>query len=219
MSNRRKIEKCIVDEIRPVISDYGFKLVDKDLNLFEAERENVKWGIRFHLYNNKVYSLFCKVSVVYTDLTKIINDLLVDTELSDYFECGVGLTEDELRVTKSNDTLKIDQIDDVENFSVSFLDRIRMIEKLFWIPESNPISQMESFKKSVVFWKNSLLSQNIAMWVAEGIKENDVESVKYGLNRGSEALSPKSHTFEMDKLLIHILKDKLSIDNLGNVSD
>ena len=187
-SNRRKIEKEIVKTISPKISQLGFRLVDKDLNMFVYSQNDVKWELSFYLYNNNIYSLFCKAAVRYIKLTQIINDLLINTEFTGNFDCGVGILEDELKIVKETQSLRISNIGAVSDFSKQFLERIIKIKDRFWIPQSDPTSQMESFKKSFHHWINSDLVQNVVLCISTGIKENDLEKIKFGFERGYDEI-------------------------------
>jgi hypothetical protein len=211
MSNRRNIEKLLSKEILKRLSPWGFRIVDSELNQFEFVKDNIKWGLIFHLWNNNIYSLFCKAEVRYIDLTEIIKTLLIDTEFYDYFNCGIGIINDELRITNEKKSLKIADSDDIDAFSEVFFERIEKIRDLFWIPQSEPINQMESFKKPVANWVNGDFIQNCAIWISTGIKNNNVETVKYGFERGyeiifeNEKLYGKNYHGENEKLLMDIL--------------
>jgi hypothetical protein len=216
MSNRKKIEKAIVKEISKKISQLGFKLVDKELNDFELVQDNVRWGLYFYLTNQSSYSLFCKADVMYFDLSQIISSLLVDTEWENTFSNRVGITDNDLRITKEKDLLKISDLEEVNNFSELFFERIKKIKENFWIPQSNPTSQMDSFKKQqVVHWVNGNFIQNVFLWISTGIKENNIEKIEYGLNRGYshisevERLYGKNYHLEQDQQLLNTLSINL----------
>ena len=218
VSNRKKIEKEIVKTISPKISQFGFQLTDKELNMFAFVQNSVKWELSFYLYNSSIYSLFCKASVKYIELTHIINDLLINTEFKGYFDYGVGILEDELKIVKEKQSLKISNIEEVNDFSEQFFARIIKIKERFWIPQSDPTSQMESFKKSLHHWINSDLVQNVALWISTGIKENDLEKIKFGFERGyneiSETIKNYGNNYNLEKMkeiidLLHLrVKEK-----------
>jgi hypothetical protein len=148
--------------------------------------------------------LFCKASVKYIELTQIIKDLLINTDFKGYFDSGVGIIEDELKIVKEKQSLKISNIDEVNDFSEHFFARIIKIKERFWIPQSDPISQMESFKKSLHHWINSDLIQNVALWISTGIKENDLEKIKFGFERGyneiSETIKNCGNNYNLEKM-------------------
>jgi hypothetical protein len=114
----------------------------------------------------------------------IINNLLTGTELEGRFDCGVGILEDELKIIKEKQSLKISYMEDVNDFSEQFLERIIKIKEMFWIPQSDPSAQMESFKKTFHYWINGDFAQNISLWISTGIRDNDVDKIKFGIERG-----------------------------------
>jgi hypothetical protein len=184
MASRKTIEKEIVKTISSKISQFGFKLSDKEINLFDSIQNNIKWELHFHLYNNSVYSLFCKAAVRYIELTQIIHDLLINTEFEGRLNCGVGIVEDELKIVKEKQSLKISNIEEVNDFSELFFERIIKIKEMFWIPQSDPNAQMESFKKTFHHWINGDFIQNVALWISTGIRDNDINKIKFGIERG-----------------------------------
>ena len=217
MSNRKKIEKAIVKEISTKVSQLNFKLVDKELNGFEVVQDNLKWGFSFYLTNQSIYSLFCQATVTYIDLSQIINSLLLDTEWHDAFSSGVGITDNDLKITQESESLQISDLEEVDCLSNLFFARILKIKELFWIPQSDPTSQMESFKKPlVVHWVNGSFIQNVLLWISIGIKESNIEKIVYGLNRGYnhisevERLYGKNYQLGQNKQLLDILSIKLA---------
>ena len=214
MSNRKKIEKEIAKEISTKVSQFDFKLVGiKELIEFEAIHDNVKWEFWFYLTNKNIYSLFCKAGVTYVELSEIINTMLNDTELSR----DISIVEDELRITKEDNSLKISCLEEVNSFCELFFERIKKIKENFWIPCSDPISQMESFKKQHVgHWINGSMTQNVLLWVSTGIKENNIEKIEYGFRRGFnwidevKRLYGTNYHLEQDEHFLNALFNKMT---------
>jgi len=214
MSNRKKIEKEITKEISTKVSQFGFKLVGtKELIEFEAIHNNVKWELWFYLTNTTIYSLFCKASVTYVELSEIINTILDDAELSR----DIRIVDNDLKITKENGSLKISCLEEINSFCELFFERIKKIKENFWIPYSDPISQMESFTKPHVgHWINGDMTQNVLLWVSTGIKEDNIKKIEYGFSRGFswiaevKRLYGTNYHLEQDEYFLNILNKKLA---------
>lgn len=211
MAERKSIEKEIVKELSSKVSPLGFFLKDKEINLFECKKENVKYDFSFYLTEYRApYSLFMKASITYLDLTKIINSLLEDTELKDYFQYGVGITKNDYKIIKDTSTMKISSIDETKSFTDKLYERIKKIKENFYLPHSNTQKQIETFQtETSSYWFNGIPSQNIAICVSQGFINKDNEIIKTALQKDPASLSERSQSYEKDKLLITILKNKL----------
>jgi hypothetical protein len=158
----------------------------------------------------------------FLDLTRTINELLLDTELKEWFiKTPIGdMTTSAWRLRDKNSPLgsivyqKFSSVEEVEDFADLFLKYIKECERYFWIRESDPRVQMEGFKKLNGHHLNASLRDNIALWAAHGIQTNNNDEIIYGVKRGEEMLAkvlsvnPNYSGKEMEELFIRILREK-----------
>lgn len=211
MTNRRKLEKEITEKIRVKVSLLGFNLKDKSLNFFEYIKDSVKWEFWFYLTGSKPYSLFLKVGITYLELNAVINRLLVETNDDINNKLEIGMATNDFKIIKNVPDLKISNIDTLEDFTDYLYCRIKEIEDKFWIPQSTPFEQIESFiEKMPGHWLNPILIQNVMICVATGILNKNSELIRKCLEKGMSSLSEKSQSYEEDKLLIQTLTQKVN---------
>jgi hypothetical protein len=219
--NKRKIaEEALMEAI--LIRLDGFKLAAKDPPRFEKIEGGVKWILQFYLTGISVWSVFYMAAIHFLDLTKTINELLLDTELQDHFiKRPIGdMTTSTWRLMDKNSPLgsivyqKFSSIEEVEDFADIFMQYIKECERNFWIRESDPRVQMEGFKKLHGHHLNPSLRDNIALWAAHGIQTNNNDEIIYGIKRGEAMLAkilsinPNYDGKEIEELFIGILRDK-----------